>query len=91
EGAPSTLGARDTSAVHIRFALPPNVAAADLPVAVTAAPNGHVEIETTDEVEVLHSLTGWALAHQHELHGLVVERLTLEDVYLRLTAPAEHR
>ena len=25
EGAPSTLGARDTSAVHIRFALPPNV------------------------------------------------------------------
>ncbi|HEY3833959.1 MAG TPA: ABC transporter ATP-binding protein [Acidimicrobiia bacterium] len=86
EGAPDTLGARDTSAVHIRFALPPNVEAADLPVAVTTEHNGHVAIETTDEVEVLHCLTGWALTNHHELHGLVVERLTLEDVYLRLTA-----
>jgi ABC-2 type transport system ATP-binding protein len=91
EGAPSTLGARDTSAVHIRFALPPNVAAADVPVAVTSLADGHVAIETSDEVEVLHCLTGWALDHHYELHGLVVERLTLEDVYLRLTAQAEGR
>ena len=89
EGAPSTLGARDTSAVHIRFVLPEGVGPGDLPVAPSTVHDDRVEIETADEMEVLHRLTGWALQHRHELHGFVVERLTLEDVYLRLTAQAD--
>jgi len=35
---------------------------------------------------VLHRLTGWALEHGVPLAGLTVERMTLEDVYLRLTS-----
>ncbi len=85
-GSPETLGARDTGAVHIRFALPDGVAVADLPVAPSTVHDGRVEIETSDDVVVLNRLTDWALSGGHELRGLVVERLTLEDVYLRLTA-----
>src|SRR5665213_1471186 len=47
---------------------------------------GVVEIATEDEVAVLHSLTGWALAEGVPLAGLEVERLTLEDVYIKLTS-----
>ena len=38
---------------------------------------------------MLHLLTGWALEGGHELVGLLVERPSLEDVYLRLTAATE--
>ena len=37
------------------------------------------------EIEVLAELTTWALREHVDLIGLTVERLTLEDVYLRLT------
>jgi hypothetical protein len=43
-----------------------------------------VEITTDHEIEVLARLTAWALEHQVNVIGLTVERLTLEDVYLRL-------
>ena len=46
-----------------------------------------VSIETTDEVAVLHRLTGWALEGGVPLAGLTVERASLEDVYLQLTGP----
>jgi len=49
-----------------------------------------VELRTTEEVELLHQLTGWALARGVPLPGLSVERSTLEDVYIRLTrAPGD--
>ena len=35
---------------------------------------------------MLHQLTGWALERGLELEGLTVDRPTLEDVYLQLTA-----
>ena len=44
-----------------------------------------VEIRTDQELEVLHRLTGWAIEQGVPLVGLSVERLTLEDIYLRLT------
>ena len=44
-----------------------------------------MEIRTDKEVEVLAMLTTWALRDGVDLIGLTVERLTLEDVYLRLT------
>jgi hypothetical protein len=44
-----------------------------------------VEIQTTDELPVLHTLSGWALDRNLRLPGLSVARVTLEDVYLQLT------
>jgi ABC-2 type transport system ATP-binding protein len=84
-GTPSSLGGRDSSAATIRFSLPDGVAPSDLPVAIHAVSEGLVEIRTEDELEVLHSLTGWALEHHLRLPGLSVAKVTLEDIYLQLT------
>jgi ABC-2 type transport system ATP-binding protein len=52
--------------------------------------NGHrVELETDDPTELLHRLTGEALARGERLEGLSVTRPSLEDVYLELTAEAD--
>lgn len=48
-----------------------------------------VELETDDPTELLHRLTGDALARGERLHGLTVARPTLEEVYLQLTDEAE--
>jgi ABC-2 type transport system ATP-binding protein len=48
-----------------------------------------VDIETEDPTELLHRLTGEALAGGARLEGLTVTRPTLEDVYLELTADEE--
>jgi ABC-2 type transport system ATP-binding protein len=84
-GTPSSLGGRDSSAATIRFSLPDGLAPSDLPVAIHAVSEGLVEIRTEDELEVLHSLTGWALEHDLRLPGLSVAKVTLEDIYLQLT------
>jgi ABC-2 type transport system ATP-binding protein len=84
-GTPTSLGGRDSSAATIRFTLPDGVAAHDLPVAIHTVSEGLVEIRTEDELEVLHSLTGWALEHGLRLAGLSVAKVTLEDIYLQLT------
>jgi ABC-2 type transport system ATP-binding protein len=88
EGTTDSLGARETGAVHIRFGLPAHVPVTDVPVPARVH-GGRVDIETTDELNVLHELTSWALREHHQLAGLVVERLSLEDVYLRLTQADE--
>ena len=85
-GPPDTLGGRDVGEVTIRFRLPPGVALVDLPLAPTTVEEDRVEIHAADEVRALHALTGWALDHGGALPGLSVQRITLEDVYLRLTA-----
>jgi hypothetical protein len=54
-------------------------------VPVHAAADGLVEIQTEDELPLLHALSGWALDRQLRLPGLSVARVTLEDIYLRLT------
>jgi ABC-2 type transport system ATP-binding protein len=84
-GTPSSLGGRDSSAATIRFSLPDGVAPSDLPVAIHTVSEGLVEIRTEDELQVLHSLTGWALEHDLRLPGLSVAKVTLEDIYLQLT------
>lgn len=48
-----------------------------------------VELETDDPTELLHRLTGDALARGERLYGLTVARPTLEEVYLQLTDEAE--
>jgi ABC-2 type transport system ATP-binding protein len=80
EGPPSSLGGRDLEGVRIRFS-----AVDGIPMEHTVV-DGIAQISTTDEVRVLNDLTYWALTHDVQLEGLVVERPSLEDVYLRLTS-----
>jgi ABC-2 type transport system ATP-binding protein len=85
-GTPESIGGRDLGAVTIRFHLPESVAENDLPVPVSPPDEeGYVEIRTEEELRVLHDLTGWALDGGHQLTGLSVLRVSLEDVYLGLT------
>ncbi|MBO0713168.1 MAG: ABC transporter ATP-binding protein [Acidimicrobiales bacterium] len=88
EGTPETLGGRDVGDAWIRFRLPAGCSPAELPVPAIVTESGSIEVQTDDTVKVLHELTSWALDRRVELVGLSVERLTLEDVYLRLTAGA---
>jgi len=87
-GTPTSIGGRDSGAVTIRFLLPGGITQSDLPVAATSVDDGLVQIVTEDELRVLHTLTGWALEHKHVLSGLAVVRVTLEDIYLKLTREA---
>ncbi len=99
EGPPHRLGGRDEGEARIRFALteggraalPPELAGLAAPAHGREGADGAalLEIVTSDEVRVLNRLTGWALDAGVPLAGLGVERLTLEDVYLRLTAQPE--
>jgi ABC-2 type transport system ATP-binding protein len=84
-GTPSSIGGRDLGAVTIRFRLPEGIGPGQLPVPAQPADDGHVEIHTEDEIRVLHTLTGWALAGGYPLAGLSVLRVSLEDIYLGLT------
>jgi ABC-2 type transport system ATP-binding protein len=84
EGTPASLGGRDVGESNIRFRLP-GAAALTLPVPATVSNNGVYEIKTDKAIEVLAALTNWALRENIDVVGLTVERLTLEDVYLRLT------
>ena len=88
EGAPGSLGGRDVGETTIRFRLPGTAGAPPLPVDARVSGGGAFEIKTDREVEVLAALTNWALREQVDVVGLTVERLTLEDVYLRLTGHA---
>ncbi|MGW4303851.1 ABC transporter ATP-binding protein [Streptomyces sp. NPDC004646] len=89
EGTPATLGGRDTATTRIRFALPPGTTVADLPVDAAADDDGLLTVESTEPTATLHLLTGWALRHGTVLNALTVDRPSLEDIYLRLTAPRE--
>ena len=86
EGTPTTLGGRDLARARISFALPGGYSAADLPVRAAADENGRLVVEADEPTELLHRLTGWALDHGTTLPGLTVDRPSLEDIYLRLTA-----
>ncbi len=83
EGSPDTLGGRHEGETTIRFARPDGELP---PVPVVDAPNGVVEIRTTEPTRVLHELTSWAVARGERLEGLEVRRPSLEDVFLELTA-----
>jgi ABC-2 type transport system ATP-binding protein len=86
EGTPSDLGGRSSAQARIRFALPRGYPAAELPPGVAAADDGLVSLHTSEPTETLHQLTGWALGRGLTLDRLTVDRPSLEDVYLGLTA-----
>ena len=86
EGTPATLGGRDLARARIRFLLPEGYSVADLPVPATAGEDGRLIVEADEPTELLHRLTGWAMEHHTTLPGLTVDRPSLEDIYLSLTA-----
>jgi ABC-2 type transport system ATP-binding protein len=85
EGTPQSLGGRDRGEVRIRFRLPEGAGRGELPIPAQPGSGGIFELRTDHEVEALAALTTWALRENVTLTALSVERLTLEDVYLRLT------
>jgi ABC-2 type transport system ATP-binding protein len=87
-GTPTSIGGRDSGEVTIRFLLPDGVDVSAIPAEVRSVEDNLVQIVTADELRVLHGLTGWALENGHVLAGLAVVRVTLEDVYLKLTRDA---
>jgi ABC-2 type transport system ATP-binding protein len=87
-GPPQSLGGRELAEATVSFRLPAGVAVADLPVSPSSVAGDLVDIVTGEEVAVLNRLTSWSLERDLPLVGLTVARLTLEDVYLRLTAEA---
>jgi hypothetical protein len=46
--------------------------------------HGYCTLSTDDDVRVLHELTGWSIANNVPLDGLVSTRPSLEDIYLSL-------
>jgi ABC-2 type transport system ATP-binding protein len=92
-GTPAEIGGRDTAPTEIDFTLPPRVALGDLPALdgaeVSEPAPGRVRVVTREGLRCAHELTGWALAHGHELRGFAVSQPSLEDVYLRLTESRE--
>jgi ABC-2 type transport system ATP-binding protein len=86
EGPPDTLAHRDDTA-RISFRLPPSVELSELPLAASAH-DGLAHIETRDVTATMHELTHWATTRRLELAGLDIDRPSLEDVYLELTADA---
>lgn len=74
-GAPHELGGPESGASRYR-------------VAYRDATGTPVERETDEPTELLHELTGQALAEGWTLADLSVSRPSLEDVYLELTADA---
>jgi len=86
-GPPRLLGGTELEQTRITFSLPTGPKGPPaLPRSLGATPSGSgYVIVTKDPVQVLHDLTGWALAGGIELVDLSVSKPSLEDVYLQLT------
>jgi ABC-2 type transport system ATP-binding protein len=84
EGTPETLGGRDGGAV-VRFSLPTGSVLDDLPIPGARVNGKLIEVETESPTRALYELTSWAVQRDLELENLVVDRPSLEDVYLELT------
>ena len=91
-GTPEDLGDRESEPTTISFRLADGLDVGDLPERLgelSASGNGAVSVRTATPVQVLNTLTGWALERGVDLEGLEVNRPSLEDVYLELTTQAE--
>jgi ABC-2 type transport system ATP-binding protein len=90
QGRPDELGDRERRPASITFRVAGNGGAPELPPGLdaSAGADGALEITTSEPVEALNALTGWALERSLELEGLEVRRPSLEDIYLELTGAA---
>lgn len=80
-GPPDELGDRNANVTTIRFTVDPASASS---LGVQAGESGRVEVETTEALTTIHSITSKALDLGVELHNLEMTKLTLEQAYLRL-------
>jgi ABC-2 type transport system ATP-binding protein len=85
-GTPEELGGRDEGPGEVRFVLPHGVELPSMNGDRVEVDGDRVLIHAHDPLLVSHRITGWALERGLELRGFTVQRPTLEDVYLRLTA-----
>jgi ABC-2 type transport system ATP-binding protein len=90
EGTPAELAAAQ-HVTEIRFTLPADTVASDLPriSGTVATRSRHVEVSTEDPTRDLLALTGWAAGRGTALDALTVTRPSLEDIYLTLTRATE--
>jgi ABC-2 type transport system ATP-binding protein len=90
EGTPAELAAAQ-HVTEIRFTLPTDAAAGDLPrvSGSVATRSRNIEVSTEDPTRDLLALTGWAAGRGTALDGLTVTRPSLEDIYLALTSDTE--
>ena len=90
EGTPESLRANADRGTVIRFALPavhaPLSELIDPLVGDASGRDRRIEIVTMAPTADLAHITTWALGHGIELQGLVVESMSLEDVYLGLVS-----
>ena len=89
-GSPEQL-ARQSAAREIRFCAPPGLPVADLAArlaarAVVEEQPGRYRLEAEASPRLLAELAAWLAERDALLTSLGVERRSLEDVYLRLTA-----
>lgn len=85
EGPPAGLGGRKDAPATVRFAFPNGLTPPVVLGDVVTRNGNQLSVAAADAVHTLHVLTGWSLAQGVALEGLVVERPSLEDVYLQLT------
>lgn len=85
EGRPGELGGRDEQPTRISFRLDSPEAPSVDGLAIRVSATGKAELDSSDPVRDLHTLTSWSLERGIELRDLEVRRPTLEDVYLELT------
>ncbi len=84
-GDPETLAGRDRMSATVHFSLPPGVGPPSRFDLSSRAPNVY-EVSSSQVTQDLYDLTSWALSTGVDLADLRVDRPTLEDVYLELTA-----
>lgn len=87
EGPPADLAGRNHAPCEIRFRMPGTIRYEDLPVfspGEVDVAGAMVRIHTSDAVTVLGELLDWARYRDLDLPDLVVERPSLEDIYLNL-------
>ena len=85
EGAPETLGGRDTGVAVVKFRVADGTPLPETLASQVTFENGMSVHRAADPAGFLHDLTGWAIGRGEPLDGLEVHRPTLEDVYLELT------
>jgi ABC-2 type transport system ATP-binding protein len=88
EGSPGQLTA-STGDTIVRFRLPAGTDPSELARLLDGHGTventvGEVVMSTPSPTATLHALTGWAIERGHDLDGLVVQRPSLEDLFLAL-------
>jgi len=83
---PETIGDRGSKLATIRFTLPPDISAEELPPALhVRSVNGKLETQADRPLAVVGALAHWAEQRGVDIPDLEVFRPTLEDIYLELT------